>query len=348
MYWPVSSLRRLFRFGAERRASGFARADAAQAADRAVRPANRVNRSVGVIGASLEALLAALRLSRAGADVFLFEGERALSHPSRNPHLIVRASPFAARTLARATPCDPLDDSGHAILRKEWPEVALGLEAIAHEAGITLVRGAPVQAQTDGRSCLLSAGSAPPVGVRAIIASEPFALATPPAKNQSGPVRPVMLDPRSSARIGRALLVGKAAGGPSDLIRHLTASGMNADVVRTDFEGSIAVIVAPVEVRARSGGWSLADRDRLAIDVAQALAGAGYGDAAFTQVMAPLQWDGGLDGARELAPLAIGGPAGIISLNPLSTTGAGSAVAARAAASLLSLTLEADDEPIRL
>lgn len=348
MYWPVSSLRRLFRFGAGKRAPEFVRADAAQAAETSVRPANRVNRAVGLIGASLETYVAAMRLARAGAETFLFEGERPLSHPSRNPHLIVRASPFAARLLARATPCDPLDDSGHAILRKPWLDAAVALEAMANEAGITIVRGGQILAQADGRSFLLSSGGAAPVGVRALIASEPFAFVAQARKNHAGPVRPATLDPRASARLGRALLSGKASGGPSDLFRQLQVQGRSIDVVRADNDGSLAVTVSPVEVRARNGGWSLADRDRLAIEVAQALSDAGYADAAFTQVFAPLQWDGGLAGARAIAPLAVSGGAGMIALNPLAETGGGAALVARLAALQLSLALEADDEPIRL
>lgn len=348
MFWPVSSLRRLFRFGAGKRAPDFVRADAAQAADKAVRPANRVNRAVGIVGASLEGFLAGMRLARAGADVFLFEGERPLTHPSRHLQLIVRAAPFAARMLARATPCDPLDDAGHAIFRKPWPDVALALEAMANEAGMTIVRGGPIQAQADGRTFLLSAGSTAPVGVRTIIACEPFAFVGAPLKNHAGPVRSAMLDPRASARLGRALLVGKASGGPSGLFTQLQAQGRAIDVVRSDNDGSLAVIVSPVEVRARSGGWSLADRDRLAIETAQALSDAGYADAAFTQVFAPLQWDGGLAGAQAMAPLAVSGFAGMIALNPQAATGAGASAAARTAAAQISLTLGADDESIRL
>lgn len=348
VFWPVSSLRRLFRFGAGRRASGLVRADAAQTPDAVVRSANKVNRAIGVIGSSLEAVIAALRLARAGGDVFLFEGERPLSHGARNPHLMTNATPFASRILARATPCDPLDDAGRAVLRKPWVDVAVALEGMMGEAGIVIVRGSQVQVQRDGRSFLIGVGSSAPIGARAIIACEPFAFLPPAPKNHVGAIRPLTLDPRASARAGRALLIGKVGGGPPDLFRRIGASGRTLEVVRSDSEGGIAVIVSPIEVRARNGGWSLADRDGLAIDAAKILAEAGYADAAFAQVLPPMQWDGGLAGARELAPLAIDGPRGIITLNPEACTGAAAGKAARMAAEILSLKLEADDEPIRL
>ncbi len=348
VFWPVSSFRRLFRIGAEPHARPATRADAAQAADQRVRHSGKVNRSIGIVGASLEAVLAAVRLARAGADVAIFAGERPLAHPSRNPQLIANATAFAARVLARATACDPLDDLGHAVLRQSWDAAAASLEAIASEAGVTFAGKGAVQVSPSGRAFQVGIAGDTPRAFRLLLASEPFAFVPEPPKNHSGPVRPVMLDPRPAARMGRALLVGKATGGPAASFIRVKAHGRKLAIIRNGGNGEVSVIVASVGVRARSGGWSLSDRDRLAIETAEVLAAHGFADAAFAQVLPPLAWDGGLADACELPPLAIDGPPGIIPLVTTAGTGKGAEHASRTAAKILSLTLEADDEPIRL